>query len=175
MHGTGAFNAFGVMIMGGSVVTLEHSHFDPDELLATIERERVNSIAIVGDAFAKPILRALDAQPGRYDITSLRVIVSSGVMWSAETKQGLLHHNPRMMLVDSFGSSEAVGMATSISTGDKAVQTAKFHPGMVRECMDHDECAEGGHGRRRHGCARAAGGCACGRRPHHRCRSGRVD
>ncbi len=54
------------------------------ELLETIARERVKSISIVGDAFASPILRALDAEPNRFDISSLRVIVSSGVMWSAD-------------------------------------------------------------------------------------------
>ena len=50
-------------------------------------------MSIVGDAFAKPILRALDAEPERWDISSLRVIVSSGVIWAAETKAGLLRHN----------------------------------------------------------------------------------
>ena len=47
---------------------------------------RINSTSIVGDAFAKPILRALDAEPDRWDISSLRVIVSSGVMWSKESQ-----------------------------------------------------------------------------------------
>src|SRR3954451_12040005 len=126
MHGTGAFNAFTVMVMGGCIVTLASTHFNADELLDTIEREGVNSVSIVGDAFAKPILRALDAAPNRWDISPLKILFSSGVMWSAETKRGLLRHNPKLLLVDSFGSSEAVGMATSVSTGDAAVQTAKF-------------------------------------------------
>ncbi len=52
-------------------------------------------MAIVGDAFAKPIVRALDAHPGRWDFSSMRVMISSGVMWSAETKAALLRHNPR--------------------------------------------------------------------------------
>ena len=50
---------------GGCTVTLEARNLDIDELLATIERERVNTIAIVGDAFAKPMVRALDANPGQ--------------------------------------------------------------------------------------------------------------
>jgi acyl-coenzyme A synthetase/AMP-(fatty) acid ligase len=94
MHGTGAFNAMWNLALGGSVVTLEGRHFDPVELLDTDQHHRVNSISIVGDAFAKPILRALDAEPDRWDISSLRVIVSSGVMWATETKAGLLRHNP---------------------------------------------------------------------------------
>ena len=77
MHGTGAFNAMWNLVLAGSVVTLAGRHFDPVELLDTIQANRVNSISIVGDAFAKPILRALDAEPQRWDISSLRVIVSA--------------------------------------------------------------------------------------------------
>ena len=71
-------------------------------MLSTIEREGVNQLVIVGDAFAKPILRALDANPGKWDLSSLFMIASSGVMFSEESKQGLLGHNPAMMIVDAF-------------------------------------------------------------------------
>jgi len=118
MHGTGAFNAMWNLVLAGSVVTTIGRRFDPVELLDTIEARRVNSISIVGDAFAKPLLRALDAEPDRWDISSLRVVVSSGVMWAAETKQGLLRHNPRLIMIDSLGSSEAIGMASSTTTAD---------------------------------------------------------
>ena len=82
MHGTGLFNALATCPAAASIVTLAGRHFDPVELLDTVERERVKSMTIVGDAFAKPILRALDAEPDAWDISSLRVIISSGVMWS---------------------------------------------------------------------------------------------
>jgi acyl-CoA synthetase (AMP-forming)/AMP-acid ligase II len=129
MHGTGAFTAFSVLSMGGSVVTLTNRTFDADELLAAVDREKVNVIAIVGDAFAKPILRALDASPGKYDISSLMLMVSSGVMWSHETKEGLLRHHPAMLLSDAFSSSEALGMGSSVSGGGQAADTAKFTVG----------------------------------------------
>ena len=120
MHGTGAFNAMWNLVLAGSIVTLRGRHFDPIELLDTIEANRINSISIVGDAFAKPILRALDAEPKRWDITSLRVIFSSGVIWAADTKAGLLRHNERLIMVDSLGSSEAIGMANSTVTADSS-------------------------------------------------------
>jgi acyl-CoA synthetase (AMP-forming)/AMP-acid ligase II len=126
MHGTGAFAAFGALSSGGCVTTLTERHFDVIELLDTIERERVQSMAIVGDAFAKPMLRELDAAPDRWDISSLRVITSSGVVWSAATKEGLLRHNPRLILADSLGSSEAIGMAASVTTNAARTSTAKF-------------------------------------------------
>ncbi len=126
MHGTGAFNAMWNLCLAGSVATMESRHFDPVELLDTIQRQRVNSMSIVGDAFAKPLLRALDAEPDRWDFSSMRVIVSSGVMWSAETKAGLLRHNARLIMIDSLGSSEAIGMANNTTTADGAGETAKF-------------------------------------------------
>ena len=142
MHGTGAFNAMWNLVLAGSVVTSVGRHFDAAELLDTIQEHRVNSISIVGDAFAKPILRALDAQPDRWDISSLRVIVSSGVMWASETKAGLLRHNNRLIMIDSLGSSEAIGMAsnttTADSTGSGAGSTAKFGLGPNTKVLTDD-------------------------------------
>lgn len=126
MHGTGAFNAMWNLVLAGSVTTMMGRSFDANELLDTVQQHRVNSISIVGDAFAKPILRALNEHPNKWDITSLRVIISSGVMWSSETKAGLLEHNQRLIMIDSLGSSEAVGMASSTTTADGKADTAKF-------------------------------------------------
>ena len=85
-------------------------------------------MAIVGDAFARPMLRALDeaAVDGKpYDISSVGLIISSGVMWSAEVKAGLVAHG-NMFLLDSLGSSEAVGMANSTSGPGSESTTAHF-------------------------------------------------
>ena len=126
MHGTGLFNALSNLMVGGSITTMEGRHFSAEEFLDGVEHYGINSTSIVGDAFAKPILRALDAEPHRWDISTLRVIVSSGVMWSKETKEGLLRHNPRLIMVDSLGSSEAIGMATNTTTSESSGETAKF-------------------------------------------------
>jgi acyl-CoA synthetase (AMP-forming)/AMP-acid ligase II len=104
--------------------------------LDTIEREHVNSISIVGDAFAKPVLRALDAEPDRWDISSLRIVISSGTMFSEETKQGLLRHQPRLSLVDMLGSSEAIGMGRSITNASDSVSTARFRLGPNTRVID---------------------------------------
>ncbi len=126
MHGTGGFTAMAAMTVAGCVVTLTNRSFDPVELLDTVDRDNVNTIAIVGDAFAKPILRALDEHPGRWRLSTLLAVVSSGVMWSEETKRGLLGHHPKLMLIDAFSSSEAIGMGTSVSSGGSAEHTARF-------------------------------------------------
>jgi 3-oxocholest-4-en-26-oate---CoA ligase len=126
MHGTGGFTAMAAMTVGGCIVTLTDRRFDPVELLDTIDGDNVNTVAIVGDAFAKPILRALDDHPGRWRLSTLLAFVSSGVMWSEETKRGLLRHHPNLLLIDAFSSSEAIGMGTSMSSGAAAEHTARF-------------------------------------------------
>ena len=128
MHGTGAFTSLQALAVGGTVVTLESRAFDPHELWRVVEQRRVTQMAIVGDAFAKPMLRALDeadADGRPYDISSLALIVSSGVMWSAEVKEKLVARG-NMFLLDSLGSSEAVGMANSMSGPGSATATAHF-------------------------------------------------
>jgi 3-oxocholest-4-en-26-oate---CoA ligase len=138
MHGTGMFTAMGTLNIGGSVVTLVGRTFTPEEYLDAVQANKVNVTAIVGDAFGKPILRALDAEPGRWDISSLIAVISSGVMWSEETKQGLLRHHAGMLLVDAFSSSEALGMGQSVSSAGGAAKTAKFSLGDNARVIDDD-------------------------------------
>jgi 3-oxocholest-4-en-26-oate---CoA ligase len=129
MHGTGLLNAANTLCLGGSVVTMTSRRLDVAELLDTVDREGAKNVVIVGDAFAKPILKALEESPDRWDLSTLRLMISSGVMWSSETKQGLLRHIPRLIMVDGFASSEAMGMGESVSRRDKPVGTASFTPG----------------------------------------------
>ena len=130
MHGTGLFTALGAFLNGGAIVTLEtKSRFDPDELWDTVARNGVTAMAIVGDAFAKPMLKVLDETPGQYDLSSVASITSSGVMWSMEVKQGLIRHIPQVALMDSFGASEAVGFGMSVTTAEGVSETAKFEIG----------------------------------------------
>jgi 3-oxocholest-4-en-26-oate---CoA ligase len=147
MHGTGLFSAMTTFCQGGCVVLLTDHHYDPAELARTIEQHGVQVIAIVGDPFARPLLRLLDATPGRYDVSSLVSIVSSGAMWSQEIKTGLLAHQPTMILLDAFSSSEALGMGQSISGGGAAETTARFTLGpLVRVATEDGRAVAAGSG-----------------------------
>ena len=145
MHGTGLLTAIGTIAAGGCVITLETLGFDAEEFWNCVERTRANSAVIVGDAFAKPMLNALDAHPGRWDTSSLKVVISSGVMWSREVKQALIAHQPSLVLADMFGSSEAVGFGSSVTNAQTGTRTAKFSIG--EDCKvfseDHREVAPG--------------------------------
>ncbi|HTO39799.1 MAG TPA: AMP-binding protein, partial [Rhizomicrobium sp.] len=139
MHGTGMLMALATMLSGGCVVTLEGEHFDSTELWTTVERDKVAAIVIVGDAFAKPMLRVLDAEPGRFDLSSVVSMVSSGVMWSIEVKRGLIRHMPQVVLTDSFGSSESVGLGSSQMSKDGEIKTASFQIGERCKVFDEDD------------------------------------
>ena len=135
MHGTGMWlGAFLPLLLGGTAITSKNLGFDADQLWTQVEDTQTTNIVIVGDAFAKPMLDALDraSDIGKpFNLTSVKVIISSGVMWSEEVKNGLLKHHD-MQLMDTMGSTEG-GMGSSISTRDNPPKTAKFslNPGVV--------------------------------------------
>ncbi len=128
MHGTGMWlGAMVPMSAGGTVVLTSKLGLDPDLLWGLVEENGVTDMVIVGDAFARPLLAALDDAEKRghgYDISSVERITSSGVMWSSEIKQGLLRHHD-MILHDIMGSSEG-GMGSSLTSREGAAKTAKF-------------------------------------------------
>ena len=129
MHGTGVW--LGAMIpqlSGAEVVTLQGRSLDADEVLRTVQAEAVTNMTIVGDAFAKPIIAAIDravAAGTPYDLSKLKVIISSGVMWTAEVKEQMLERIDHVILLDAIGSSEG-SMGTSISMKGVPPTTARF-------------------------------------------------
>jgi fatty-acyl-CoA synthase len=125
MHGTGLFITLTTLSGGGTVVLIDDAGLDPPRVWAEVERNAVQVLTIVGDVFARPLLAALDAEPERWDLSSLRAITSSGVTWSPETKAGLLRHVPKVTLFDSLGASE--GMASrQAATADAEIKPARF-------------------------------------------------
>jgi 3-oxocholest-4-en-26-oate---CoA ligase len=140
MHGTGQFSSLQVLLLGGTIVTLESRHFDPHELWRVVQSERVKQIAIVGDAFAKPMVRALEEAEARgepYDISSLLLVISSGVMWSESVKRALMERRP-VITYDQLGSSEGVGFASAIETADSQGETGKFSLGPDTKVFNED-------------------------------------
>jgi len=128
MHGTSAVASWGVLNAAGAIATLSSRSLDAEELLDVVERHRVTNLTIVGDAFAKPIVAALEADEaaGRNrDLSSLKIIVSSGVMWSQPVKDALLARVD-VALADLVGSSEGVGAAASVAKRGRTVGTASF-------------------------------------------------
>lgn len=140
MHGTAAHTSMAVLSSGGSVVTLTSRSFDAAELCRAVERHRVGQMTIVGDAFARPIVAELerasiDGTP--YDLSSLRVVLSSGVMWSQQTKADL-HRWCGATLADALSSSEGVGFANAVSRRGESAPTARFALGEHARVVNDD-------------------------------------
>ena len=129
MHGTGMWvSAMRALLVGGTVALLEERTFNAHEVWALCERERVTDIVIVGDPFARPMLRALEEREhvGRpYDTSSVKSIASAGAIWSAEVKDGL---RTRMAaeLNDLLGSTEGSTYGFSSADTDTGAATARF-------------------------------------------------
>lgn len=139
MHGTGFFGTMATIMSGGTVVTVDSHSLDPHAIWKAVEKNKVGHMAIVGDPFGRPLLNALDEEPGRYNVSSVIAIGSSGAMWTAEVKEGLLHHMPQAILTDNFASTEALGMGQSIATKDSATKTAAFVLGENALVLDEND------------------------------------
>jgi acyl-CoA synthetase (AMP-forming)/AMP-acid ligase II len=82
MHGTAHWMAFTTLFGGGTVVISPERRFEPLRLWELVARERVNFLVIVGDAFARPLVDALDRLDDTVDLSGLVVILSGGAILS---------------------------------------------------------------------------------------------
>jgi acyl-CoA synthetase (AMP-forming)/AMP-acid ligase II len=124
MHGAGYLIAVNQLLRGGTVVTAEGASFNAESALDAMQAHKTAVAAIVGDAFGRPLARALEAHPNRWDLSATRMIISSGAMWSSEAKALLGKHMPGTMLLDALGSSEVMGMGMAATPGAAAAGAA---------------------------------------------------
>ena len=126
MHGAGLLTCFTILSKGGVISHLQERSFSAEDLLDTVDRDQASTLMWVGDAFARPVADALDREPERWDLSSLRTIVSSGVVFSADVKERILRHMPHVAIADVFGSSETMSLGRSVTTKGAAPKTASF-------------------------------------------------
>jgi fatty-acyl-CoA synthase len=105
MHAAGQWNALTGLLSGNTVVIQnEVRHLDPHDLLTTLARERAAMVSIVGDAFAQPMIEALQSR--QYELSELRFIANSGTHLSVSSKHKLMELIPNVQILDFLGSSE---------------------------------------------------------------------
>ena len=142
MHGTGMWIGAMMPQSGGAhVITLQKRSFDAHELFQVIQDKKATLAVVVGDSFVKPMIRALDeatAKGTSYDASSLKMIASSGVMWTSEVKEALLERIEHVVLLDAMGSSEG-SMGTSISMKGVPPKTAKFAVAPTTKVFTEDD------------------------------------
>ncbi len=118
MHGTALFLAISAFVMGGTVVMLGGRRFDADELWGLVGSHGVTQLSIVGDAFARPMIAALEtahSSGAPYDLATLQRIVSTGATLSVECKVAFQRWAPQAVIIDMIGASEGGPFAVSMT------------------------------------------------------------
>jgi acyl-CoA synthetase (AMP-forming)/AMP-acid ligase II len=117
MHASGQWSAIGTLLGGGKIVLYDRAHIDMEHVLDLVQAEGVNSMNLVGDASARPLLETLAAHRGRWDTSSLRLLGSGGSILSGDAKEALMAELPSVLaIVEGIGSSESPAQAVAVTT-----------------------------------------------------------
>lgn len=117
MHGACWWYAIIQMLGGNCVVLNPQRSLDGAEVWDIVEKEKVNSLSIVGDAMAIPLLDALRDNADRWDLSSVFSIGSGGAVFSASSQAEFKERFPNVIIMNSFGSSESGNMG--FDSGEK--------------------------------------------------------
>lgn len=121
MHAAAQWATLIYMFGGGKIVLTPGTGFDADRVWPLVEQEKVQVMAIVGDAMARPLADALGRPGASYDTSSLFVIGSGGATFSEGVKAQLKNYLPNLMLLDTFGGSEGGNQGRGVdATGSQA-------------------------------------------------------
>lgn len=118
IHGSAQWTALICLFTGGKVVLQPGRSFDARRVLELIEEEQVSTLTLVGDAMARPIVDLLSAPGASYDTGSLFVVASAGAVLSPTVKEQLRQVLPNIMVVNSFGSTEAGHQGSALPGAD---------------------------------------------------------
>ncbi|HVA06527.1 MAG TPA: acyl-CoA synthetase [Acidimicrobiales bacterium] len=126
MHGAAQWAAFMLMAQGATLVFPDDPRrMDPDDVWRTVEREKVNSMTIVGDAMLRPLVMQLDH--ATYDLGSFFAVGNGGAPLTPAVRELAMARLPKLMITDSAGSSET-GAQMYVVAG-KDAEAGKFLPG----------------------------------------------
>nr|WP_202517257.1 acyl-CoA synthetase [Streptomyces sp. SID685] len=147
MHGTSTLTAFIGFNFGQRVVL--HRRFVPEEVLRTVEREKVTSMSLVGDAMLRPLIDALNGPMRGTDCSALFSVSSSGAIMSETVRRQFAALVPNAMLLNNFGSSESGfnGTATADSGPERGFRLRVNSRTRVVDPVTHEPVAPGETGR----------------------------
>jgi fatty-acyl-CoA synthase len=125
MHGAAHWVAFNLWSVGGTIVVQSKPrHLDPDDIWSTVEREKVNMMTIVGDAFGRPLADQLRKK--KYDLSAFFLLTSGGAILTAALKNEFLELLPNIRLLDAVGSSESGAQASQFSAAGAKATSGDF-------------------------------------------------
>ena len=119
MHGGAQWAMGNGMFVAAKIVLYSERGFDADKILRIAAEERVNSIATIGDAMARPIAEAIaGAAPGTYDLSALAAIGNGGAPLSTAVREQLKAAAPSVVINDGFGASETGATGGKVDGGE---------------------------------------------------------
>ena len=110
MHGACWWYACIQLLAGNTVILNPARSLVGEDVWDIVAGEKVNALSIVGDAMAVPLLDALDANPERWDLSSVFSVGSGGAVFSESKQEAFRQHFPNVFITNSFGSSESGNM-----------------------------------------------------------------
>ncbi len=127
MHGAAQWLTFNTFTGGGAIIIPdEPSRLDAEGVWDQAEREKVNTLQLVGDAFARPLIEELRRRPR--DLSALFAVVNGGAPLTAALKEQILELLPNIIVLDAVGSSET-GAQMGQTSVKGAASTGTFTPG----------------------------------------------
>jgi acyl-CoA synthetase (AMP-forming)/AMP-acid ligase II len=139
MHGTAHWMALSVLYAGGTVIVSTDRSFESGRLLALSADESVSFLVIVGDAFARPLVDALEADAGLGGrLAGLSVILSGGAILSPAVKEALARLLPSTLVVDGYGASETGGQGQMVAGPSGSGTKPRFAVNDETTVLDED-------------------------------------
>ena len=137
----GPWEVFGMMILGGTFVMYDGAldYPGPDRLWALVERHRVNVLG-VSPTLVRSLMRHGDEPVRRHDLSSLRILGSTGEPWNPEPWRWLFEvaGGSRLPIINYSGGTEVSGglVAGNVLTPLKPAAFAGPPPGIAADVVD---------------------------------------
>ncbi|MFN8016693.1 MAG: acyl-CoA synthetase [Acidimicrobiales bacterium] len=119
MHGAAQWGALRFFFEGNTVVFVPK--FSAEAIWDAVEKDKVSTLVITGDAMARPLTEALEAEPDRWDLSSMFVLSSSAAIFSPTLKRRMFDLLPNIIIVDAIGSSESGMNGMVVMTKDETI------------------------------------------------------
>jgi acetyl-CoA synthetase len=137
----GPWEVFGMTLLGGTVVLYDGALDYPqaDRLWALVERHRVNVLGL-SPTLIRALMKHGDAPVRRHDLSSLRILGSTGEPWNPEPWRWLFETagGGRLPIINYSGGTEVSGglVAGNVLTPLKPAAFAGPPPGIAADVVD---------------------------------------
>ena len=137
----GPWEIFGMTLLGGTFVMYDGAldHPGPDRLWSLVERHRVNILG-VSPTLVRSLMRHGEEPVRRHDLSSLRILGSTGEPWNPDPWRWLFDvaGDSRLPIINYSGGTEVSGglVAGNVLTPLKPAAFAGPPPGIAADVVD---------------------------------------